>query len=134
MSWLSYLALDQQPRVYNRRAEQSQRCEWKNLVVGIVQMLRWRALPAKGTHLFVGGIGDSNSEVEGKAHEDYGNNGFRPYSTKSTTTIHQPLFQHDLSCTLIHTKLIQTHHLQRIMPSTFLFLLTDPSQLVRTND
>jgi len=29
--------------------------------------------------------------------------------------------------TLIHTELIQTHHLQRIMPSTFLFLLTDPS-------
>ena len=68
-SWLSYLALEQQPRVNNGRAEQSQRCEWKNLVVGVVQTLRWRALPAKGTHLFVGGgIGDSNSEAEGKAH------------------------------------------------------------------
>jgi len=31
---LSYLALEKQPRDYDGRAEQSQRLEWKNLVVG----------------------------------------------------------------------------------------------------
>jgi len=60
---LSYLALEQQPRDYDGRAEQSQRCEWKNLVVGVVQTLGWCALRADGARLFV--AGDRGNQFRG---------------------------------------------------------------------
>jgi len=62
-SRLSYLALEQQPRDYDGRAEQSQRCEWKNLVVGAARTLGWCALRADGAPLFV--AGDRGNQFRG---------------------------------------------------------------------
>ena len=50
--------LEQQLRIYNGRAEPSQRCDRvrvKNLGLGAGRSLGWRALRADGAHLLVGG-------------------------------------------------------------------------------